>query len=226
MKSIAILGAAALLLSGCATTLRSDVTAFNDWPADVGDKSYSFQSPPPAEDTLEFRSYETLVGNELAKLGFHRASDAGQAKLLVGMHFSTVDRPTKILTATDPFGPYWGPGYGRYGFYRWGYRPFYDPFYYGPATLEEQIQHNYERQLHVTINTSTGHKLYDVTVQNTSRVKATPHVMPALVQSAFADFPGQSGVPHKIDIKIEPKDESIEVVPPAKMATAPAAKAD
>ncbi|CAN7705134.1 DUF4136 domain-containing protein [Duganella sp. LjRoot269] len=216
MKYLAILATAAvMLLSGCATTIHSDVTAFNDWPADIGDKSYAFVAPQGADDTLEYRNYQVLVSNELAKLGFHQVADNQQPKLLVGMKFNTVDHAVRVLEADDPFmtGPYWGRyGWGGWGYSRWGYyRPyFYDPFRYGPVLLEERVKHEYQRQLRVTINGVDGRKLYDVTVQNTSRVQATPHVMPALVQSAFTGFPGPSGVPRKVDLKIEPKTETVE----------------
>lgn len=216
MKYLAILATAAvMLLSGCACTIHSDVTAFNDWPADIGDKSYAFVAPQGADDTLEYRNYQVLVSNELAKLGFHQVADNQQPKLLVGMKFNTVDHAVRVLEADDPFmtGPYWGRyGWGGWGYSRWGYyRPyFYDPFRYGPVLLEERVKHEYQRQLRVTINGVDGRKLYDVTVQNTSRVQATPHVMPALVQSAFTGFPGPSGVPRKVDLKIEPKTETVE----------------
>jgi hypothetical protein len=218
MKYLAILATAAvMLLSGCATTIHSNVTAFNDWPADIQDKSYAFEAPQGADDTLEYRNYQVLVANELGKLGFHQVADNQQPKLLVGMKFFTVDHPVRVLQADDPFaGSYWGPGFGRYqygwGYSRWAYRPFfYDPYRFGPMVVEERIKHQYQRQLRVTINNTSGAKLYDVTVQNTSGVQATPHVMPALVQSAFTGFPGQNGVPRNIDITIEPKTESVEV---------------
>ncbi|WP_332855226.1 DUF4136 domain-containing protein [Duganella sp. S19_KUP01_CR8] len=219
MKYLAMLATAAVvLLSGCATTIRSDVTAFNAWPADIQDKSYAFEAPQGADDTLEYRSYQVLVGNELGKLGFRQVADSQQPKLLIGMKFSTIDHPVRVLEADDPFmGPYWGPGFGRYGwgYSRWGYRPFfYDPYRFGPMYVEERVKHEYQRQLRVTINSIDGRKLYDVTVQNTSRVQATPHVMPALVQSAFTGFPGVSGVPRRVDLTIEPKTETVQATPP------------
>lgn len=219
MKYLAMLATAAVvLLSGCATTIHSDVTAFNAWPADIQDKSYAFEAPQGADDTLEYRSYQVLVGNELGKLGFHQVADNQQPKLLISMKFSTIDHPVRVLEAEDPFmGPYWGPGFGRYGwgYSRWGYRPFfYDPYRYGPTYVEERVKHEYQRQLRVTINGIDGRKLYDVTVQNTSRVQATPHVMPALVQSAFTGFPGVSGVPRRVDLTIEPKTETVAATPP------------
>jgi hypothetical protein len=51
--------------------------------------------------------------------------------------------------------------------------------------------HNYERKLNVSIADNAGKKLYDVTVQNTSRRQSTPAVMPLLVQSAFKRLPGR-----------------------------------
>ncbi|TFW28542.1 DUF4136 domain-containing protein [Duganella callida] len=223
MKSLAIVATAAvMLLSGCATTIHSNVTAFNNWTADIQDKSYAFEAPQGADDTLEYRNYQTLVAGELNKLGFHQTADGQQPKLLVGMKFFTIDHPVRVIQAEDPFwGPYWGPGYGRYGwgYSRWGYRPFfYDPYRFGPMYVEERVKHQYQRQLRVTINGTDGRKLYDVTVQNTSGVQATPHVMPALVQSAFAGFPGQNGVPRNIDITIEPKTETMQAANPAAKA--------
>src|SRR5471032_251467 len=219
MKYLAMLATAAvMLLSGCATTIRSDVTAFNAWPADIQDKSYAFEAPQGADDTLEYRSYQVLVSNELGKLGFHQVVDSQQPKLLIGIKFSTIDHPVRVLEAEDPFmGPYLGPGYGRYGwgYSRWGYRPFfYDPYRFGPMYVEERVKHEYQRQLRVTINSIDGRKLYDVTVQNTSRVQATPHVMPALVQSAFTGFPGVSGVPRRVDLTVDPKTETVEATGP------------
>ncbi|NYE61621.1 hypothetical protein FHW58_002828 [Duganella sp. 1224] len=221
MKYLATLATAAvMLLSGCATTIHSNVTAFNDWPADIQDKTYAFEAPQGAEDTLEYRNYQVLVANQLGQLGFHQAAEGQQPKLLVGMKYFTIDHPVRVLQE-DPFGgPYWGPGYyGRWGYSRWGYRPyFYDPYRFGPTYAEERIKHQYQRQLRVTINSTSGRKLYDVTVQNTSAVQATPHVMPALVQSAFTGFPGQNGVPRTIDVTIDPKTETLQAANPAPKA--------
>lgn len=208
MKSFAVWAAAgALLLSGCATTIRSDVMAFNEWPSDLQDKSYVFEMPAGKEDTLEYRNYLMLLGNELNKMGFHPAASGSEAKLKVEMHYSVVDIPTRVLTADDPFySPYWGPRWR--GYYGWGHRPF------GTVMAEEQIQHNYQRQLRVVIDSTSNQKLYDVTVVNTSRVASTPMVMPALVQSAFAGFPGQNGVPRRVELTL-PEEKPKEAAPQA-----------
>lgn len=216
MKSLAILVAAgSLLLGGCATTIRSDVTVFHQWPAELQEKTFVFDTPSPSEDTLEYRSYQGLVANELARLGFAQADSSSQARLHVDMAFSTIDRPTRSLQATDPFfysrGPYWG-AYGfpyrgyypmRYRYRYYAFRPYYDPWMYGPTEYREVIYHNYERRLNVQINDKSGKKLYDVTVQNTSRKQSTPLVMPLLVQSAFTGFPGESGKAKRVDLELQ-----------------------
>jgi hypothetical protein len=206
--------AAAALLAGCATTIRSDVTAFHEWPAQMADKSYRFDAPSKVEDTLEYRSYQNLVRAELSKLGFTEASEAtgtSAANLKVAMQFSTTVHAVRVVQAIDPF---WnGRSYWR-GYYRnpWGYRPgafspfydpFYDPFIYGPPDMIETVRNEYQRQLQVKIDTRDGKTLFDVTVRNTSGIGSTPTVMPALVASAFAGFPGRSGVPHRVDLKLE-----------------------
>jgi len=219
MKYLAILAAAmTLLLSGCATTINSDVTVFHEWPSDLQDKSYVFTTPPPRQDTLEYRTYQNLLRGQLGKLGFTEADSTDHAKLRVAMRFFTVDHPIVLIEAYDPYfaGPaYWpgrfGYGYGRFGragFYgpyggygRYGYYGPYDPFFYGPPSVEESMRHIYQRTLHVTIGTSDGKQLYDVTAQNSSLKPATAAVMPALMVSAFSGFPGQSGVPHRVELK-------------------------
>ena len=210
-RYLAIFAAAmTMLLTGCATTLRSDVTVFHEWPAQLQDKTYVFAQAPARADTLEYRNYLGLLRGQLAQLGFTVAVDPNTAKLKVAMRFATTDIPLRQLD-TDPY--FAGPGYfpGRYGWGGpWGYgryggfyRPFYDPFFYGPSQVRETIRHEYERRLHITINTLDGKKLYDVTVKNSSMKADTPFVMPALLTSAIDGFPGQSGVAHRVTLKLD-----------------------
>lgn len=216
MKRLLIAAVAALgLLTGCATTVRSDVTTFHQWPADLQDKSYVIEAPAPQDDTLELRSYQNLVRAELARLGFREAV-TGAPALKVSMRFTTTDIPVRRIEAIYPatyfpsarfgFGssfyrPYWGGR--RY----WGggfYSPFYDPFWMGMPEYTETIRHVYRRELRVAIQSAgDGKRLFDVTVHNNSAEMSTPTLMPALVQSAFAGFPGVSGVARRITLKRE-----------------------
>ena len=203
--------ALALLLGGCATTYRSDVTTFHQWPAQMADKSYVFEVPPQQDDTLEWRSYQELVRGELARLGFRDANGATPA-LTVSMRFTTTDIPVRVLEPV--MSPFYSPMYhpmGRFGyrgFHRryWGgwYSPFYDPFW-SPA-YQVSVEHQYRRELQVSIKqASDARRLFDVTVHNTSRELSTPQVMPALVRSAFAEFPGPSGAARRVEVTLDEK---------------------
>jgi hypothetical protein len=227
MKRLLIVAAAALtvLLTGCANPVRSNVTTFHQWPADLADKSYVIEAPPAQDDTLELRSYQNLVRAELAKLGFREAV-TGTPALKVSMRFSTTDIPVRRLEAVDsPFfypssrfmfssrfmysprymysssfyRPYWGGR--RY----WGggmYSPFYDPFW-APEYIET-IRHVYRRELQVGIKTAAeGKHLFDVTVHNNSSELSTPALMPALVRSAFTGFPGESGKARRVKVVLD-----------------------
>jgi hypothetical protein len=216
MKRLLMSAAAALslLLSGCASTIRSDVTTFHQWPAELQDKSYVLEAPPPQDDTLELRSYQNLVRGELARLGFREAL-SGTPALKVSMRFTTTDIPVRVIEPSyqayysradlmfaSPFrGRYWG------GRHYWGggwYSPFYDPFGSGIPQYTEEIKHVYRRELQVAIKSAAdGKRLFDVTVHNNSKDMSTPRIMPALVHSAFAGFPGVSGVARRVVLKRE-----------------------
>jgi hypothetical protein len=209
MKRFVMTATAALtlLLGGCATTIRSDVTTFHQWPAQLPDKTYAFEAPPAQDDTLELRSYQNLVRAQLGKLGFQEAGGA-PAALKVSMRFTTTDVPIRVIEAVDPFF-YSSP---RFGFMRpyyrqsyWGrgwYSPFYDPFWGNFPEYRVSMRHNYQREVQVAIKSaSDNRRLFDVTVHNQSDEMSTPAVMPALVQSAFEGFPGPNGGARRIELK-------------------------
>ncbi|RJG23940.1 DUF4136 domain-containing protein [Massilia cavernae] len=218
MRRILTIATAALtlLLGGCATTIRSDVTTFHQWPGQLQEKTYSFEAPAPQDDTLELRSYQQLVRSELARLGFQDAG-TGPSALKVAMRFMTTDIPVRVYQPVySHFDYYWMPRsaymmrpypyHRRHGYWRGWYSPFYDPFWYGTPAYHETIVHNYRRELQVAIKDARdGKRLFDVTVQNISRELSTPKVMPALVHSAFLEFPGVSGVARRVELKLEEK---------------------
>ena len=201
------MAALALLLGGCATVIRSDVTTFHQWPAQLADKTYLFETPPAQEDTLELRSYQNLVRVELNRLGFQDAGVGRTPALKVSMRFHTRDVPVHVVRIVDPFpssrfafaGPYGRRGYwGGYG------SPFYDPFWGSAPFYEARIDHMYQREVQVAIRSAgDNRKLFDVTVHNSSSERSTPALMPALVQSAFEGFPGPSGVARRVDLKLK-----------------------
>ncbi|RJG02005.1 DUF4136 domain-containing protein [Noviherbaspirillum sedimenti] len=201
-----LLAALALLLGGCAApTLRSEVTAFHEWPAQLPDQSFVFERSRAQDNDLEYRNYENLVRDELLRLGFTDPAAAGKAALKIGLAYQVNERDVRIVepvVVNSGWGaPYYGP--------RWPYRyydPFYDPFWYSPPVVsyQESNYRLYRRQLQVGITrVSDGKKLYDVTVISEGKTASLAAAMPYMVKSAFADFPGKSGVPRQVELEFK-----------------------
>lgn len=190
-----------LLLSGCASVIRTDVIAFHDWPADLQNKTYVFDHKVD-QNNLEEKSYENLVRTELTRLGFVEAAAPNAPNLKVALKYKVDTRDVRTVQpyVVDPYwyGPYYGPG--------WRYGPYYDPFWYpGPITQYRDVQYQvFDRQLNILITRfKDGKKLYDVTVHSSGGNGSLAFVMPYLVRAAFTDFPGKNGVPRRIDLEIK-----------------------
>ncbi len=204
------LGVAALplLLSGCATTIRSEVTAFHQWPAALPGQSYVFMRP--TQPDLERQNYEKLVRERLAKLGLQEAATGEPAALAVTMNYAVNGRDVRVVETVlvDPwygtpwygpgyYSPYWGwPGYGS---------PFYGPMWPAmPVAREQQRRYTvFHRELKLRIDdVAKKQPLYDVTVKSDGEEGNLAKIMPYLIDSAFKDFPGKSGVPQVVELKM------------------------
>lgn len=200
--------ALSILLSACASTIRSDVTVFHAWPADLSNKSYAFEYENSLEGDLEYQSYQRRLHAELQRLGFTETADAKAAALRVAFEYDVKMRDVRVIQPVwvDPYGyggGFYGPRFHRFGGF---YDPFYDPFWYGPPVLTYQ-QYDYQlysRQLHIIIKQARdGKKLYDVTVNSEGRNGGLASVMPYMIRSAFVDFPGKSGVSRQIELRVQ-----------------------
>lgn len=197
-----ILAVLTVLLAGCASTVRSNVTAFHDLPASLPDKTYVFERTREQNDSLEYRSYENLVRAELSRLGFREAPAGTTPALKVALSYDIRGRDVREVypVVINPY-PYWyGPAWRGY------YGPFYDPFWYGPPMVEHRVS-QYElftRRLHIAISRmSDGKKLWETTVVSEGTNGSLAAVMPYMVEAAFKDFPGPSGVPRQVELKMQ-----------------------
>ncbi|GAC1411334.1 MAG: hypothetical protein NVSMB6_12450 [Burkholderiaceae bacterium] len=196
-----------LLIGGCAgTSVRSEVTTFQEWAAYGGEKVFSFERGREQDNNLEYRTYEILVRKELERLGFSEAGEPRAAQLRVSLAYSIQGRDVRVVqgTVTEPF---WStePLYGHRWRGRGYYGPFYDPFW--PAVLDAQFTESthqiYSRQLKIKIaQTPSGKNLYEVTVNSEGANGSLPSVMPYMIRSAFMEFPGKNGAAKRIDLKM------------------------
>lgn len=191
--------AAGMLLSGCAATApttQSTVTAFHVWPDTVPDKSFVFDRTKEQQDSLEYQSYERFVEDALLLQNFTQNPANKPAHFKVSFHYD-VKKSTRVVMEQREFAdPFW---------YMHPRRRYYDPFGYD-AYQPVQID-VYERQLKLKIVDATLNKtVYEVTVNNVGRTPDLVRIMPYLVQSAFRNFPGPSGVPQQVTLEVDDRD--------------------
>lgn len=204
--TLPLLAVLLVLLAGCASTVRSNVTVFSDWPAALPDQTYVFERSQAQDKDLEYLNYENLVRNAVRRLGMTEAETGKSPSLKITLSYNVnvVDVRTVQPVYADPF--FYGGGFYGGGFYSRRHLGLgYDPFFRGPPLIDyqERIYQLYRRQLHVLIaRHADGKSLYDVRVNSQGENPSLVVVMPYMVRSAFAEFPGKNGVARTIDMKM------------------------
>lgn len=197
--------AAAVLLTGCATTrvVDNEVQTFSRLPAVPSPATYRFerlpsqQSVPAAQGQLEAAAEPAL-----AKAGLVRDDGAARYSVLIGSSVQTT------APAIDPwfyggFGPY-GPYHRRWrgypGFYGagwgpgWGYR--YDMWDNGYA----------ERQVSVIIRELSNQQVvYETRAVHETRWPADPALLAPMFDAALSSFPQPPAGVRRVNITLPPK---------------------
>lgn len=189
---IKLIGVLALaIVAGCTSRVSSDVVAFHNDPMPQGETIRVAPSDPAKEQSLEFRSYAQLIGQELNKLGYRYVDDPNApATLVAEVDYSVESGPTDIQSDA-PLQPF-----VRYHFF---YGRYYDPFYYGINNgwaPDVYSTPTYIRNLSVNIVVNNGERdrVFEGRVQSRGIQDQLPEIMPYLVTAMFRNFPGESGV--------------------------------
>ncbi len=181
------------------------MTVFQDWPSDLKRQTFAFERTQAQENDLEYRTYESLVRNELQRLGFVEASPPQAAAIKVALTYGINARDVRVIQSvvTDPFwyhSPFYRPMWRGY------YRPFYDPFWDSfPMTEYRDTQYElFKRHLRIVLlHASDGKKLYDVTVTSEGTNGSLAAVMPYMIRSAFLEFPAKNGTSRRIELDMK-----------------------
>jgi hypothetical protein len=207
------LGAAAMGLSACATSLNTRVTRYQAMPAPQGQTFYVVPEGQMAgSGGLEFQRYAGIVTQQLQARGYTPATDVNGASMVVQLGYAMDHGQVRYVE--DPFGPsgFGYPGYfGANPFFypRFGYlrSPFYygwaDPLWYGGG-VDSYVEYHSELNLHIRAK-GTEAPLFDGRAQARSQTDRLEVVLPSLIEAMFTGFPGQNGETVKITIPARPK---------------------
>ncbi|MBN9459824.1 MAG: DUF4136 domain-containing protein [Burkholderiales bacterium] len=198
----ALVAVGALLLAGCATPMRGQVTAFNEWPAQAP-LTYRFTFTDEQRDSLEQAAWAKVLREELARAGF-RESDT--PRFAVRFDYRVERHISRYLEAYPMIQPYWwgawGGPVGGVGF--GGPWPWWGPAY--PPIERERTW--YEYRLHLQFDDLTvrpPRRVYEGTVVSDGMDPAPAHALPLLARGILTGFPGPSGVTRDVEMPAKPK---------------------
>ena len=201
--------ASVALVTACASPLVTEVTRFNQWPADANGATFTYVEPAAGPwrqaGELEQATYESQAQPELEKLGFRRAAPGQQARLRVELstfgqtqHRSYLqpvyqEPPMMFIpprrTASGQILPgFWAPS--RFG-----------PAYVGDRVVPYSVQLT---QLNLRMLDTQGAPAGQPRVVYESRAvhegsAGLPSIAPYLVRAALDNFPGQSGQIRRVE---------------------------
>lgn len=193
----------ALLLSGCAGFVKSNVTVFHILPPQETRTKYSFIPLQSQESSLEYATYQNYIRNEFSKFNYQEVP-LEDASVIVAFEYGMGGSREKIVSI-----PIYGQTgvssatthgsvntYGNYGTFtaRTTFTPTYG--FTGSQTYSK-TEHTRNLWLYIVDKSSLisgkSKVLYEAAVQSEGSSGQLVKVMPAMVKALFNKFPGESG---------------------------------
>jgi hypothetical protein len=225
LRTLALLGTAAILLAGCATSYRLDntVQAFSGLQSLPATPTYRFERLPsqvaqPGQDQLE-----AIADPALFNAGLRRDDAAPNYSVLV------TARVTRVISPwMDPWGYPAGWGWGmRYG--GWGPRWGYGARFGGPLPYDDQPW--FIREVGVLVRDLASTKVvFESHASNDGPWLDNPVALAAMYDAAMQGFPNPPQGPRRVDILVggkqvasgpAPRSGASAAQPPASAQPAP-----
>ena len=226
LAAAALMGAATLVLSGCATGFPAQVSRFQSMPAPAGQTFYVVPMDQRLGGSLGFQRFGGFVAQALAAQGYSPAPSAQSASLIVNVGYGVDQGTTEYQSDPFGYGSYGRYGYGRGGFglgigFGGGYRPYYsryggyrsafyygwdDPFWYGGGVQSYTV---YKSNLDIDIRRKVDNQsVFEGHARARSQSDDLNRLVPNLVEAMFTGFPGRNGETVKITVpppgKVQP----------------------
>jgi len=184
---------ATVLLTGCASYVTSNVTAFQNWSGHDADRTYTFKRSADQQNNLEQSTYEGMVNNELVTYGFKQV-DPQHAHYAVSLFYDIRNHST-MVSQPVAYAPAWRGGW---------YGGWYGPMPYGPVSViyDTEPYPLFVKTLSIRISdlSRNGVEVYNVTAGNSGPDGSLLAAMPYLVRSALFNFPLPNGTVTQVNL--------------------------
>ena len=221
--SIRVLALVAVtLLSGCASTLRSDISAFHRLGQAEAEAAAIQGSAPrfaviavdsEQAQSLEFQSYAALVSEQLRARRWVEVP-LNEASLRVSFRYGSGTAQSVVIG--DAFSGFYG-NYGvwsrtRPGFPRGAAVGMGFPIGAFPRDFPHDVRVIYLRELSLRVERAAvggnspsplPERVYEATVRSQGNSSSLATVMPAMIRGLFVDFPGPSGIERSVEVPLK-----------------------
>src|SRR5690606_9505949 len=185
------LAAAALLLSGCASTLSARVTTYQQWPVGVQGEYYRILPSGNQAGNLQFSAYADMLRAAIGPTGLREAGPGAEPRFEVRLEYGNPVKQGWVQRYDDPF---FYPGWPAFGGYYGGWGGWGGGIFYSPRVVNVSVE-VYRNTLTVVIHdlAMQEQEVYRATAVHNSDSDSLDAVMPYLMQAIFDDFPGNNG---------------------------------
>jgi hypothetical protein len=202
---LAGLATLALALSGCASTMSSRVTTFQQWPADATGSRYVFERIGAQRDSLEHAQYEEDARAVMGVTGLTEIRPGETARFGVSMEYGVTPVSVAVQRpVTDPFYPSPRPVavIGRDGrvYYRW-VQPYPFTYTHWENTTVPALRNALKVEIRDRAHANA--KVYEATAVHVGSDENFPAIMPWLLRSVFDNFPNANGQVRDVTYKVE-----------------------
>ena len=190
--------ACAVVLSGCASTISSQVTRYHDWNA-ANTKSMMVVANEKQNGDAEFQFFSGMLSEKLQAKQFTVNND-GKAALKVSLEYDTSLASAQV----DPWLSSVNFSYGRRSLYMgW---PYYSPFSrFDPFMDRYNVRQVYAHQIKLVISDSqTGKVLFDGRASTEAYQRDIGQFISYLMDSALYNFPGTNGKTEEVVLPYKP----------------------
>ncbi|WP_262693489.1 DUF4136 domain-containing protein [Kordiimonas aquimaris] len=192
---------AALVLSACASSFKSNVTSFHSETPPAGARIALTPLDEKRSDSLAFKQYANDIVRAAQRSGFVGAN-GGEADYIVSFDVAVNDGREKIRSnfAGGGFGgfgggfggPFWHPGFGWGGYGGFGG--------FGGGNVSSRTI--YRAELHIEIRKQDGTMVFESTAETDTRKRSLPELVPLLAAAIFEEFPGEHGRTRRIKLDL------------------------
>jgi hypothetical protein len=195
-----------ILLVSCGSTVQSDVTRFHKLPIKGNGESFSVRPTNENRSGIEFSTYASRVAGHLQQYGW-RQSSSGKADYIVTLGYrmggsSTRTGSTPTYGQTGGGTTYHNGSVNSYSNYGSSYGSYsgtsYTPATYGQVGSTPYSVTVHDRFCNIRIKSRNGKSVFEGRANSTGRSSEISVVLPAMIDSIFTDFPGESGKAKRI----------------------------